>query len=35
MGTSPELSEEEKVLAQVLGRRVASLAVRLAATAVS
>ena len=32
MGTSPELSEEEKVLAQVLGRRVASLAVRLDAT---
>jgi NAD(P)H dehydrogenase (quinone) len=34
-GSSPELSEDEKVLAHVLGRRVASLALRLEQTAVS
>ena len=34
-GASPELSEEEKVLAQALGRRVASLALRLERTAVA
>jgi NAD(P)H dehydrogenase (quinone) len=34
-GPSPELSEDEKALAHVLGRRVASLAVRLVTTATS